>query len=666
MITPTECSLSSNELEVNLVSQHITAGRTLPNYALNIVDEDLNLQPVGFPGEICIADADVAIGYLNNPEETERKFLWASFADKMYRTGDKGVLRADGTFDILGRIDGDTQIKLRGLRIELQDIEQSILTAANGQISEVVVTRGSPTILVAHAVLSSTAPTDSHEFLQTLATSLPLPQYMRPAVMLAIDRIPLTTSGKTDRKTLQTLPIRSGTSGEDKASLTSTERKLAQVWESVLPAQTQGLHTLTPASDFFHVGGNSMLLIELRNFVRREFDINLPLLRFFEHSTLSAMASAIQSASDSEEPSSIDWASETAIPSSLLITQPSPPSVNPLHHPPQTVLLTGATGFLGQHLLQSLTTNSNIKIHCLGVRDPSKLASFSHSERAVVHTGDLSLPNLGLSPDVLADLSASADAIIHNGADVSFLKTYASQRAANVDSTKIIIEMALPRKVPVHFVSTGTVGELIGGDSLAPEPLAGFSLSEGFKDGYAASKWVSEVLLERVGRELGLPVVIHRPSSITGDGAGEGDIVANVLRYADLLKAVPESRGWSGFVDLMPVEEVVEGLVRSEMERGWKRWILCIILEGKIIPAGEIGETLNEDRKWEVLEMTQWVNWAVEKGMNPLVGEFLKSADRGQGLQIWGRGSYDEWDQPGVAGVDGLYWGSLVSEQRAD
>lgn len=120
MITPTECSLSSNELEVNLVSQHITAGKTLPNYAFYIVDEDLNLQPTGFPGEICIVDADVAIGYLNNPEQTERKFLWASFADKMYRTGDKGVLRADGTFDILGRIDGDTQVKLRGLRIELK------------------------------------------------------------------------------------------------------------------------------------------------------------------------------------------------------------------------------------------------------------------------------------------------------------------------------------------------------------------------------------------------------------------------------------------------------------------------------------------------------------------------------------------------------------------
>ncbi|EAW15015.1 putative NRPS-like enzyme [Aspergillus clavatus NRRL 1] len=338
---PTECSLSSNELEVILESQHITAGRTLPNYAIYIIDEDLNPLPIGFPGEIYIAGAGVAIGYLNNPEDTERKFLKTSFADKMYHTRDRGLLRADGTLEFLGRIDSDTQ---------------SILTAANGQVSEVVFTsRGNPTILVAHAVLSSTAPTNTQQFLQTLAASLPLPQYMHPAAILTIDRITLTTS----------------------------------------------------ASDFFHVGGDSMLLIELRNFVRREFDVTLPLLRLFEHSTLSAMSSAIHPASNSEKPSSIDWASEIAIPSSLLtINQtPSPPS----------------------HLLRSLTTNSNIiKIHCLPVRDPSNLASFTHSEKVVLHTGDLSLPYLGLSPAAFAALSASADAIIHNGADVSFLKTYAS------------------------------------------------------------------------------------------------------------------------------------------------------------------------------------------------------------------------------------------------
>lgn len=635
---PTECSLSSNELEVNLNSPRITAGRTLPNYAVCIVDEDSKPQPIGFPGEIYISGAGVAIGYLNNTEETARKFSKTSFSDKAYRTGDKGVLHADGTLEILGRIDGDTQVKLRGLRIELQDVENSILAASNGQLNEVVVSPvGTPTMLVAHAVLSSTAPTAITEsFLQELVSSLPLPHYMRPSFIRPIDRIPLTTSGKTDRKSLQALglPLAS-VQEEDEFSLTPTEDTLSRVWDSILPLQSQGVHTLTSASDFFQVGGNSMLLIDLRNAVRREFDIDIPLLRLFEHSSISAMASLITS-SASEVSQSIDWASEVAIPPTLLSSQPKS-TANSHRHPPQTVLLTGATGFLGHNVLKALVEDPNIlKIHCLAVRDSTKLASSLESDKIVIHTGDLSLPRLGLSTAAFAALSNSADAIIHNGADVSFLKTYKTLRAANVEATKALIELALPRKVPVHFVSTGTVGKLIGGEYLEPTSLASYPPSEGFKDGYAATKWVSEVLLENVSNELGLPVVIHRPSSITGEEAGESDIVPNVVRYANLLKAAPESKGWTGFVDLVSVQNVVDGLLGS-VTGNHGNGVQYIHHSGeKVIPANKIGEMLQKDGKeeWDVLDMAEWVDKAIQKGMNPLVGEFLKNAGKGKGLQI--------------------------------
>ncbi|KAJ5332382.1 polyketide synthetase [Penicillium brevicompactum] len=570
---PTECSFSSNELEVAIESQQITAGKALPNYAIHVVDEELSPLPIGFPGEICISGAGVAIGYLNSPGP-ERRFLKTSFSERAYRTGDRGVLHADGALEILGRIDGDTQVKLWGLRIELQDIEHAILKAANGLITE------------------SSSPL-------TLAASLPLPQYMRPTTAIAIDRIPLTNSGKIDRKALQALPLPSSSPQEGSLCLTSTENRLAKVWESVLPAQPHGLYTLTPTSDFFSVGGNSMLLIELRNVVRREYEIDFPLLRLFEYSTLSAMASAIHSTSEADKPFTIDWVSEAAIPSSLLAAEPSPLGVNRIRRPPQVVLLTGATG------------------------------------RPPLHAGDLALPNLGLSSATFAALSSSADAIIHNGADVSFLKTYESLRAANVDATKTLVEMALPRNIPVHLVSTGTVGKLVGGDSLAPESLAQFSPSEWFKDGYAASKWVSEVFLENIGRDLGLPVVIHRPSSITGDGADEMDVVANVLRYANLLKAVPESAGWTGAVDLVSVEKVVQGIIGSVFENA--EGIAFVHHSGeKVVPAGNVGEILTNAGKdeWEILGMQEWVEQAVEKGMNPLIGEFLKAASRGQGLQI--------------------------------
>lgn len=136
--------------------------------------------------------------------------------------------------------------------------------------------------------------------------------------------------------------------------------------------------------------------------------------------------------------------------------------------------------------------------------------------------------------------------IIHNGAQLSFLKMYESLRDANDGTTKALVEIVSPRKVLVHFVSTDTVGKLVGGDSLVPGSLVEFSPSSEFKGGYAASKWVSELLLVKVGREAGLPLVIHRPSSITGDATGEADVVANVVRYANLLSWCRSRRGGVG------------------------------------------------------------------------------------------------------------------------
>lgn len=633
---PTEASFSSNELEVNLNAHPITAGRTLPNYAVTIVDEDLSPVPTGFPGEICIAGAGVAIGYLNNADETARKFIKTSFADKAYRTGDRGVFHADGTLSILGRIDGDTQVKLRGLRIELQDVEQSILATAKGQISQVWVTpRGSPTILVAHVVLSSTAPADAQQFLRTLTASLPLPQYMRPALIIAVERLPMTSSGKIDRKALQVLPLPATQATEDAAPLTSTEQRLATIWESVLPQ----LHAITPTSDFFHVGGNSMLLIEVRNLIQREFSVALPLLRLFEHSTLSAMASAISSSSSST--ASINWSNETALPSSISLPANTSDTTAP-SHPPQTILLTGATGFLGTHLLRALLSNPTAsKVHCLAVRSPSKLASLlaAHPDKLVIHSGDLSLPRLGLSPSVWDQLTNEADAIIHNGADVSFLKTYASLRAANVESTKALAVMAAKRKVPVHFISTGTVGKVVGGEELKAESLAAWPPAEGFADGYAATKWVAEVFLEKMGRELGVPVTVHRPSSITGEGAGDTDVVGSVVRFAGLVGAVPESKGWRGYVDLVGVTEVVEGILGRVLDESKLEGVEFVHHSGgQVVPAGDIGKVIareNGEEECEVLAMEEWVGRAVEAGMNPLVGEFLKAAaSRGEGLQI--------------------------------
>ena len=653
---PTEGSMSSNELEVDLEdldSQHIPAGKALPNYAVYIMDGELSPLPIGFPGEIYIAGAGVAIEYLNNPNETKKRFLkdphLSSYArergwDRMYRTGDKGVLRPDGTLEVLGRIKGDTQIKLRGLRIEMQDIEQSILDAAEGLVSEVIVTpRGDPTILVAHAVLSSTSPAEKErEFLRQLAASLPLPQYMCPAAIISIDSMPLNASGKTDRQALQNLPIPilSQQKTDMTRELTDTEFKIFQIWGEVLPQQMQDIYTIDESSDFFHVGGNSMLLIELRELLRKKFQIHLPLLRLFEHSTLGAMAAAVQDFSPVEG-IEIDWDIETEIPVDYLDLDIQQVPIQS-RSSQRTIVLTGSTGFLGNYILRLLVEDPSVdKIHCIAIRNSDKLAEFAGSEKVVFHTGNLLLPRCGLSEAEATLIFNSADAIIHNGADVSFLKAYSSLRAPNLSSTKELGKLALPRQIPFHFISTATVGKVVKTDYLSPESLANSLPDPLFADGYAASKWASEVFLENANRQFGLPAFIHRPSSITGDHAGETDIVSNVLKFSTTIKTLPDSSRWSGYIDLISLENAATGIVRSVLQERLvdttqSRMEYLHHAGDRVIPAQSIHEFLSTEQQaqWESLSMHEWVEKAVRSGMNPLVGEFLRSADKGQGLQI--------------------------------
>lgn len=201
----------------------------------------------------------------------------------------------------------------------------------------------------------------------------------------------------------------------------------------------------------------------------------------------------------------IDWDVETTPPTDLAEVASAPVTIPHAASVPNTVVLTGASGFLDSHILRSLLAEPSIKkIHCLAIRrlgEKWKKGLLPQDARVDYYEGELNQPRLGLSEEEAASIFLSADAVIHNGADTSHLKTYFGLKPYNLGSTTELIRLCLPRRIPLHFVSSNSVGRYsnklhIGEAAIwtpgAPEPATDGS------SGYRSTKWAIERLLERV------------------------------------------------------------------------------------------------------------------------------------------------------------------------
>ncbi|KAF4539204.1 Beta-ketoacyl synthase [Lasiodiplodia theobromae] len=560
----------------------ISAGIPLPGYTVYIVDEELKPVPIGWPGEVVLAGVGIVDGYLNDPELTAKKFLPDTFANdggRMYRTGDRGRLTAKGQLLYEGRIEGDTQIKLRGVRMELEDIEASIMSTANGALSRAVVSlRGEAgaEFLVAHVVFAPGFAGDQTAFIHRLPSTLPLPQYMVPAVFAVVDALPLTPHLKVDRKAIKSLPLpeqqqaQTTTAAADDnntlaTTLTPTEQRLAAIWQEIIPGAPSAL---SPDTEFFHIGGNSLLLVKLQALVRQAFaGASLRLIDLMDAGSLSGMARAIDDAipTTSIPQAAIDWDAEIAVPADLAtrLTLPTtPPSEKARSKPKRaatdlTVVLTGATGVLGRNLLQRLVADPRVKkVYAVAVRPTSSSSRIPPHPKLTTLPGDLTAPLLGLSPAAAAQIAAEADVFVHAAANRSFWDGYGSLRAANVGAVKEVVSMAAPRGVRVHFVSSGEVTKYSGG----VPPVDG-------SDGYVASKWAAERFLEKVvaeGMVPGLEVVVHRPQGAETEARpAPAEVVGELVGLAKQVGRRPVLEGVGGSLGVLPVEEIVGGVARA-------------------------------------------------------------------------------------------------------
>ncbi|HEY0736083.1 MAG TPA: amino acid adenylation domain-containing protein, partial [Herpetosiphonaceae bacterium] len=277
------------------VGQPITVGRPLHNNRIYILDAFDQPQPVGIAGEVCVAGESVSRGYLHRPELTAERFVACPFEDGaiMVRTGDLGHWRSDGTVEILGRI--DHQVKLRGFRIEIGEIEHAL--AAYPAVADACVALHSNAhtgdqllvaYVVAHAEQESAAQrADLRAFLRGT-----LPEYMLPGAFVFLESLPLTPNGKLDRRALP-LPDEA-TLALDQAFVapsTEAEQVIAGIWSAVLKVERVGVHT-----SFFDLGGHSLLATQIMSRLRDAFAIDLPLGVLFDTPTVAGLARRVERA----------------------------------------------------------------------------------------------------------------------------------------------------------------------------------------------------------------------------------------------------------------------------------------------------------------------------------------------------------------------------------
>ncbi|KAL4809104.1 putative polyketide synthase [Aspergillus unguis] len=646
---PTEITAAATFSTVSLDSKdetdaQSTIGRALSNYSVRILDPQGRPLPVGFRGEICIGGAGVALGYHNLPAETARKFIQSNDgADRLYLTGDMGRLNPDGTLAFMGRLDGDTQIKLRGIRIELADVEAALLAASLGSFLNAIVTVRAD-YLVAHAVLAPGSVFGDDDA-QNILSRLPLPQYMHPAVIITVDRLPVTSNGKIDRKAVGSLPLpaNAGISPLD-AKLSLREGELRLLWDQVLVKK----RNLTAESDFFLKGGNSIQLIKLQHSIKQEMGVSVATRDLYQTSTLRRMAALIDAHREIQVPTEADinWEEETAFTSTTTSSCQKAIAGKRRHDDGAgiQVLMTGATGFLGRATLEALIQNPSVSvIHCVAVL-PDEQTQLPESDKVVCYTGSLSSPTLGLSQDECDQLRFCIDVILHAGARGHCLNNYASVRDPNVKSTRFLASLAMATSIPFLYLSTNRVPLLSGKTSMPPVSMASYPPPTTGTEGFTASKWASECYLEKLARHTDIPVEVHRPCVTIGDHAPNSDALNAIFRYSLLMKSVPKYANMQGYFDFKNVEDVASelasaaaALAEQPVQHGEDATTATVGIRfyhhsSRVkVPMDNIKGYLEKLYKcpFEQLEIHDWIQRAVEAGMDTLIATYLGSLIEG-------------------------------------
>ncbi|MCI8597638.1 MAG: amino acid adenylation domain-containing protein, partial [Lachnospiraceae bacterium] len=456
---PTETTVWSTNGEVES-EQDITIGKPIANTQIYIVDKYMRLSPIGTTGELCIAGDGVGAGYLNQPEMTQERFPENPFGKgKLYRTGDLAYWRKDGNLVYVGR--NDFQVKIRGLRIELGEIESAICSVSGVLQAVVAVRRQEDGRQVICAFYTEATPVDLADIKRNIQEKLP--RYMMPHIFTRLSEMPLTSSGKLNRKGLPEVALDCMESTTEYVSPQGQlEKKLAEIIEQVLDYVPVGRN-----DDFFDLGGDSLKAIEFVSMAHYE-GIYFDLQNVFDYPTVQKLAVCIETGNKLEISfADLDFKNIEPILSKNKMECVSNFQKSEIGN----ILLTGATGFLGIHILADFLEHDGGTAYCL-VRGKDVEESedrfwnlcsyyfkdkYQYCGRIKILCADLQEERFGLSNQEYEELWSKVDTVIHGAASVKHYGSYQYFYEANVESVKGLIQFCFEAKAKLIHISTLSV-----------------------------------------------------------------------------------------------------------------------------------------------------------------------------------------------------------------
>ncbi|HEY2502325.1 MAG TPA: amino acid adenylation domain-containing protein, partial [Mycobacterium sp.] len=527
-------------------------GAPVAGAAFFVLDGWLRPVPVGVVGELYVAGAGVGCGYWRRAGLTGSRFVACPFGGpgaRMYRTGDLVCWRGDGQVQFVGR--ADEQVKIRGYRIELGEIQATLNGLAGVEQAVVIAREDRPGDKRLVGYITGTA--DPAEIRVQLGERLP--PYMVPAAVVAIEALPLTPNGKLDTRAL---PAPEYIAGAYRAPGTQVEEILAGIYAQVLGVERVGVD-----DSFFDLGGDSISAMRLIAAINTALDAGLGVLALFEAPSVRRLSQQLgRHASSANEPSfasvhgrnttevhAADLTLDKFIDAATLAAAPALPCPSA---EVRTVLLTGATGFLGRYLaLEWLERMEEVDgtLICL-VRagsdedararldkifdsgDPGLLRHFQElaADHLEVIAGDKSEANLGVDQQIWQRLADTVDLIVDSAALVNAVFPYSELFGPNVAGTAELIRIALTTKLkPYSYVSTADVRTQIDSSAFTEDadirvisPTR--TIDDSYGNGYANSKWAGEVLLREANDLCGLPVGVFRCDVILTDPTYAGQL----------------------------------------------------------------------------------------------------------------------------------------------